>query len=161
YGVDGQIGLEQTPQEYIERLVAVFREVRRVLTVDGTLWVNIGDSYAGAGSAGNDFGNPEFNKHHPSRKPRATPVAPGCKPKDLIGIPWMLAFALRDDGWYLRIDNIWHKSNAKPEGRKDRPTKAHEHVFLLSKSHKYYYDADSIKEPSVNGNETRNKRSVW
>lgn len=115
YGVDGQIGLEQTPREYIKRLVSVFREVRRVLTVDGTLWVNIGDSYA---------------------------------KRELAGIPWMLAFALKEDGWYLRQDIIWHKPNPMPESVTDRCTKAHEYVFLLAKSPKYYYNAEAIREPN-------------
>ena len=143
YGADGQIGLEKTPEAYIQRLVEVFREVRRVLRDDGTLWVNIGDSYAAnrsyqvADNRPTDVGN-----HMAMRVPL------GCKPKDLIGIPWMLAFALRADGWHLRQDIIWHKPNAMPESVKDRCTKSHEHIFLLSKSSKYYFDGDSIKEPS-------------
>lgn len=163
YGVDGQIGLEETPHEYVERLVGVFREVHRLLREDGTLWVNVGDSYAGAGSAGNTlFGNPKFNKNHPSRKPKATPVPSGCKPKDLIGIPWMLAFALRADGWYLRSEIIWHKPTPTPESVKDRPTKGHEQIFLLSKSKKDYYDSGAVRENSADGGLTgRNKRSVW
>ena len=124
YGVPGQIGMEDTPQEYIDRLVQVFREVRRVLCQDGTLWIVIGDTYA-------------------ARKMKQT----GCKPKDMLGIPWMLALALRADGWYLRQDIIWVKPNAMPESVKNRCTRSHEYVFLLSKSPKYYFDARSIREP--------------
>src|ERR1035441_944727 len=122
YGMTDQIGLEKTPDEYVERLVGVFREVRRVLRDDGTLWVNIGDSYA---------------------------QAKGLKPKDLVGIPWMLAFALRKDGWYLRSEIIWHKPNPMPESVKDRPTRAHEQIFLLTKSPQYLYDMDAIREPYI------------
>ena len=145
YGVEGQLGLESTPEEYVANLVEVFREVKRVLRDDGTLWLNLGDSYNGSGGAGGDYskgGLKEGQPKYPGRK-----VAT-LKPKDLVGIPWMVAFALRADGWYLRSDIIWHKPNAMPESVKDRPTKAHEYIFLLSKSRKYYYDADSIKEPS-------------
>lgn len=148
YGVDGQIGLEESPEAYIERLVCVFKEVKRVLREDGTLWVNLGDSYAGSGGAGSQFGQLEkegFNLYKQKSLPQ------NCKPKDLIGIPWMLAFALRADGWYLRQDIIWHKPNPMPESVKDRCTKSHEYIFMLSKSPKYYYDADAIKEPCVNG----------
>ena len=148
YGIEGQIGLEETPEMYIKRLVEVFREVRRVLADDGTLWVVMGDSYAGNGSRGG--GDPTIgsrnigNNNYP---PKSMPD--GCKPKDLIGIPWMLAFALRSDGWHLRSDIIWHKPNPMPESVKDRPTRAHEYVFLFSKSAKYYYDHEAIKEPTV------------
>jgi len=144
YGVEGQIGLERTPEEYVDKLVQVFREVRRVLRDDGTLWLNLGDSYNGSGGAGGDYnpgGLKEGQPKYPGRK------VSGLKPKDLIGIPWMVAFALRADGWYLRQDIIWHKVNAMPESVKDRCTKAHEYIFLLSKSKQYYYDADSIREP--------------
>jgi DNA modification methylase len=153
YGVDGQIGLENTPEEYVERLVSVFREVRRVLRVDGTLWVNIGDSYAGSGKGRNGDGTHSVGGKQGTNKGtimghlRKTQGGPGVKPKDLIGIPWMLAFALRADGWYLRRDIIWHKPNPMPEGGlKDRPTKAHEYIFLLSKSPRYYYDRTAILE---------------
>lgn len=141
YGTDGQIGLEQTPEEYIEKLVEVFREVRRVLRPDGTLWVNIGDSYAT--SSGNQ---PPTNTRN-SCGHTAKKVPAGYKKKDLIGIPWMLAFALRADGWYLRQDIIWQKPNCMPESVKDRCTKSHEYIFLLSKSPKYYFDSEAIKEP--------------
>lgn len=133
YGTDGQIGLEETPEQYIERLVAIFREVRRVLKDDGTLWVNIGDSYAASGKG----------------RIRRTCEGNGLKRKDLIGIPWLLAFALRADGWHLRADIIWQKPNAMPESVKDRPTRAHEYIFLLSRSARYYYNAEAVKEPAV------------
>jgi DNA modification methylase len=146
YGVDGQIGLEKTPDEYVAKLVEVFREVRRVLRKDGTLWLNLGDSYNGSGGAGGDY-NPgglrEGQPKYPGRK------VGSLKPKDLVGIPWRVAFALQADGWYLRSDIIWAKPNAMPESVKDRPTKAHEYVFLLAKSKKYFYDADAIREPHV------------
>ena len=141
YGVDGQIGAEQTPEEYIDKLVEVFREVRRVLRPDGTLWLNIGDSYA-TRSGNNPPTNTRNSCGHTAKK-----VPIGYKQKDLIGIPWMLAFALRADGWYLRQDIIWHKPNCIPESVKDRCTKCHEYIFLLSKSPKYYFDADAISEP--------------
>jgi DNA modification methylase len=143
--VDSQIGIEETPEEYIAAMVEVFRCVKDVLADDGTLWVNIGDSYAGSGGAGNQFGQLEkgLTKYKQGGKPQDF----GCKPKDLIGIPWMLAFALRSDGWYLRQDIIWHKPNPMPESVQDRCTKAHEYIFLLSKSPKYYYDNEAIKEP--------------
>lgn len=133
YGTDGQIGLEETPEQYIERLVAIFREVRRVLKDDGTLWVNIGDSYAASGKG----------------RIRRTCEGNGLKRKDLIGIPWLLAFALRADGWHLRADIIWQKPNAMQESVKDRPTRAHEYIFLLSRSARYYYNAEAVKEPAV------------
>lgn len=148
YGHDGQIGLEQTPEEYIAAMVEVFRCVWDVLEDDGTLWLNIGDSYAGSGrgpegnlNKGENFRHLE-NKHKPFKSEI-------IKPKDLIGIPWMLAFALRSDGWYLRQDIIWHKPNPMPESVKDRCTKAHEYLFLLSKSERYYFDSDAMKEDAV------------
>lgn len=147
YGHDGQIGLEETPEQYIAAMVEVFRCVWDVLEDDGTLWVNIGDSYAGSGKgpAGNlGAANDERNMTHTKS---SSNIPANCKPKDLIGIPWMLAFALRADGWYLRQDIIWHKPNPMPESVQDRCTKAHEYIFLLSKSSKYYYDHESIKDP--------------
>ena len=149
YGHEGQIGHEETPDEFIKQLVEVFRCVWDVLEDDGTLWVNIGDSYAGSGKgpAGNlGANNDERNMTHTKS---SALVPQGCKPKDLIGIPWMLAFALRADGWYLRQDIIWHKPNPMPESVQDRCTKAHEYIFLLSKSSKYFYDADAIKEDAI------------
>ena len=144
-----QIGMEQTPEEYIEQLVDVFRSVRDVLTDDGTLWLNIGDTYYNYRSDGN------YPKQTVSKTkqdlPEFSPVRgnklQGLKSKDLIGIPWMLAFALRADGWWLRQDIIWHKPNPMPESVKDRCTKAHEYIFLLSKSKQYFYDNEAIKEP--------------
>ena len=144
YGVEGQIGLEPTPEEHVERMVEVFREVRRVLRDDGTLWLNLGDSYNGSGGAGGDYdpgglkaGQPKF----PGRRISA------LKPKDLVGIPWRVAFALQADGWYLRSDIIWSKPNPMPESVTDRPTKSHEFVFLFAKSPRYFYDHEAIKEP--------------
>ena len=178
YGVSGQIGLEQTPDEYVAQLVAVFREVRRVLRGDGTLWLNLGDSYSGGGRKPRTD-DPKL----PAREMTTRPSA--MKPKDIIGIPWRVAFALQADGWYLRQDIIWHKPNPMPESVTDRCTKAHEYVFLLTKSAKYYYDAEAINEAAesgprqrtrkigegqntevgtkgcAGGTDTRNKRSVW
>jgi len=162
YGHDGQIGLESTPEAYVARMVEVFREVRRVLRDDGTCWVNLGDSYCGGGGyapdapcnkrraegeswgAMNAFSTREGEARKKSR-PGYTP--PGLKAKDLVGIPWRVAFALQADGWWLRQDIIWHKPNPMPESVRDRCTKAHEYVFLLTKSGGYYYDADAVKEP--------------
>ena len=150
YGVDGQIGMEETPELFVSKIVEVFREVKRVLRDDGTLWLNFGDSYANSVSAGDKvFGNPEFNENRPSRELTKTPerkIPQGLKPKDMIGIPWMVAFALRADGWYLRSDIIWSKPNPMPESVTDRPTKAHEYVFLLTKNARYFYDADAVRE---------------
>jgi len=145
YGHDGQIGLEETPEAYIKAMVEVFRCVWDVLADDGTLWLNIGDSYNGSGATGGQ-GKQHTNAGSVGR-PDARGGYVGLKQKDLIGIPWMLAFALRADGWYLRQDIIWHKPNPMPESVQDRCTKAHEYIFLLSKSQKYYYDADAIAEP--------------
>lgn len=143
YGVSGQIGLEQTPEEYVKKLVDVFREVRRVLKDNGTLWLNIGDSYNGSGGAGGDYSAGGLKEGQPKYPGR---TVAGLKPKDLIGIPWMLAFALRADGWYLRSEIIWHKPNPMPESVTDRPTKAHEQIFLLAKSARYFYDSAAIYE---------------
>jgi len=191
--VDEQIGLEETPEEYIARLVDVFREVRRVLKDDGTLWVNIGDSYASNGAKANNNGEGKSTmgwtgqKHdtlNKAAKMKLPKLQAGCKPKDLIGIPWMLAFALRADGWYLRQEIIWAKLNPMPESVTDRCTKSHESIFLLAKSQRYYFDAKAIAEPalyagdnrgdrtdsrrgtsmnSISGvtGDTRNKRDVW
>lgn len=144
---DQQIGMEETPELFIARLVDVFREVRRVLKDDGTMWVNIGDSYAGSGRGNNPNGKQGTNKGTSFDPTNSGYVPDGCKAKDLIGTPWMLAFALRADGWYLRSEIIWHKLNPMPESVTDRPTKAHEQVFLLSKSPKYFYDSEAVKEP--------------
>ena len=139
YGTSGQIGTENTPEEYIDKLAAVFQEVRRVLRPDGTLWVNIGDSYAA----------------------KSGPQPSGYKGKDLIGVPWMLAFALRRDGWYLRQDIVWQKPNAMPESVKDRCTKSHEYVFLLSKSARYYFDAAAIREKAAESSVARYKCAFY
>lgn len=201
YGVKGQIGLEDTPQGYIQRLVEVFHEVKRVLKGDGTLWLNVGDSYWGSGSRGYDFTGEYTDASKLQRGSKGTTdlsVLPklvgsreGYKNKDLIGIPWMLAFALRSDGWYLRQDIIWHKPNPMPESVTDRCTKSHEYIFLMSKKPHYYFDYEAIQEPAKygdaigirfggnkygdnddshfqtysgnewQGSEKRNKRDVW
>ena len=188
-GEDSQIGMEQSPEEYVEEMVNVFRLVRDVLKDDGTLWLNIGDSYYNYRSDGN-YPQQTVSKTRqdlPTKTPVRGNKLKGYKSKDLIGIPWMLAFALRADGWYLRQDIIWHKPNPMPESVKDRCTKAHEYIFLLSKSKQYYYDNEAIKEPAkdwgtrdrtqgkyhnpgtglsphsglTKSYEKRNKRSVW
>jgi DNA modification methylase len=151
YGHDGQIGLEATPDEYVAALVDVFREVRRVLADDGTFWLNLGDSYNADGCKGRHMGEGKNNGY----SAWVNKTMEGTKPKDLLGIPWMVAFALRADGWYLRSDIIWHKPNPMPESITDRPTKAHEYLFLLSKSPRYFYDADAIAEPVEWGNHPR------
>ena len=152
YGCDGQIGLEETPEKYIESLCDVFSEVRRVLTPEGTLWLNIGDSYNG-----NKVGNTEVvkNKKVSESNDFHKKLWGGAKPKDLIGIPWMLAFALRGQGWYLRQDIIWHKPNPMPESVTDRCTKSHEYIFLLSKSQKYYFDYEAIQEEATSSDKPR------
>lgn len=155
YGTDGQIGAEPTPEEYVDRLVEVFREVRRVLKPDGSLWLNLGDCYAGNmtyNNLDNGFNERWGNSPGQRKQERAKATArrrltPGYKPKDLIGIPWMVAFALRADGWWLRTDVVWEKPNTKPEAVRDRPTRSHEFVFLLSKSANYYYNQDAVREP--------------
>ncbi len=151
-GEEDQIGQEQSPEQYIENLVDVFRSVRDVLTDDGTLWLNVGDSYynyrPGRGQRLSKQTVSNTKQDLPDVCPRRGNRLPGLKEKDLIGIPWMLAFALRADGWYLRQDIIWHKPNPMPESVKDRCTKSHEYIFLLSKNKKYYYDNEAIKEPA-------------
>ena len=146
YGLDAQIGREDTPEQYIERLVAVFRELRRVLRSDGTFWLNIADTYCGTGSKGG-YADPKNPKGRNGQSVSIARRAAGCKQKDLIGIPWQLAFALSSDGWYLRSDILWQKENPMPESVKDRPSRCYEHVFLLTKSKKYFYDAAAIAEP--------------
>lgn len=148
YGCDGQIGLEATPDEFVAAMVAVFREVRRVLADDGTLWLNLGDSYAGNGGQSVQTG-PLFKGRARQRENvciSSRIAADGLKAKDLCGIPWMVAFALRADGWYLRQDIIWAKRNPMPESVTDRCTKSHEYIFLLTKSSRYYFDAEAIAE---------------
>lgn len=194
YGHEGQIGLEQTPEEYIQAMVEVFRCVWDVLADDGTLWLNIGDSYynyrPGKGQRLSEQSIASQKVSVVDNCPKRGNKLDGLKEKDLIGIPWMLAFALRADGWYLRQDIIWHKPNPMPESVRDRCTKAHEYIFLLSKSERYYFDSDAMKEPAINAGkvggafkgrqgsaeyhaqsggvgseaknyEMRNKRSVW
>ena len=164
YGVSGQIGNEDTPEQYIENLVVVFDEVKRILKDDGVLWLNLGDSWAGS-NQGAGTKNPTLKQvsnhgtnymtaeRHKSKLSKLN----GYKPKDLIGIPWMAAFALREAGWYLRQDIIWAKGNPMPESVKDRCTKSHEYIFLLTKSRKYYFDNESIKEPAVTQPKARDK----
>lgn len=177
YGVEGQIGLEPTPAEFVAVMVDVFREVRRVLRKDGTLWLNLGDSYASGGKGGGgsfmaERGDAAWQSRSQVNGWRSPPT--GLKHKDLIGIPWRVAFALQADGWYLRQDIIWAKPNPMPESVTDRCTKAHEYLFLLSKSARYHYDAEAISEPCAWGEGQRvvndygteleggrNKRSVW
>ncbi len=149
YGVAGQLGLEKTPEEYVAKMVEGFREVRRVLREDGVLWLNLGDSYASGGRGGGmdgEDGEKQRSNQGALLGPKKAP--PGLKPKDLVGIPWLVAFALRADGWYLRSDIIWHKPNPMPESVTDRPTKSHEYIFLMSKSAKYHYDHEAIKDPT-------------
>ena len=156
YGVSEQIGAEPTVNEYIENLVTVFRGVKRVLRDDGTFWLNIGDSYTSGNRTWRDR-----DRKNPARAMSYRPPTPeGLKAKDLIGIPWRLAFALQSDGWYLRSDIIWHKPNCQPESVKDRPTRSHEYVFFMTKNEKYYYDNIAIKEDSLSGPK-KNKRTVW
>ena len=160
YGHDGQIGLEETPDAYIAAMVEVFRCVRDVLSDDGTVWLNIGDSYANDGKWGGSSGGKHAKALHGNTSIGRTKVTTGLKPKDLIGIPWMLAFALRADGWYLRQDIIWHKPNPMPESVRDRCTKSHEYVFLLSKSERYHYDADAISEPFADSSLERLRQDI-
>jgi DNA modification methylase len=157
YGDAGQLGLEPTPEEYVANMVEVFREVRRVLRSDGTVWLNLGDSYAGGGGfAPNAPSNLAGSKQTTQRsREGGVPVVSGLKPKDLVGIPWRVAFALQADGWYLRSDIIWSKPNPMPESVTDRPTKSHEYLFLLSKSPRYYFDADAVRTEGYGGDSGR------
>ena len=157
YGVDGQIGREDTPAQYVARLTDVFSEVRRVLRPSGTLWLNIADTYAGKGNQG-DSVDPKYPNRRTGQTVAINRRVEGCKAKDMIGIPWMLAFALRDSGWYLRSDIIWMKANPMPESCKDRPSRCYEHVFLLTKSRSYYYDAAAIAEPVAESTPMRMRR---
>ncbi len=151
YGHDGQIGLEATPDEFIGKLVEVFREVKRVLRDDGTLWLNIGDSYTGSANNGGKDSKTMAGTQAATGSGLPSKRGIGLKQKDLIGIPWMLAFALRADGWYLRQEIIWHKPNPMPESVTDRCTKSHESIFLLAKSEKYYFDSGAIAEKAIGG----------
>lgn len=159
YGVDGQLGLESSVEEYVANMVLVFRLVREALADDGTLWLNLGDSYVGSRCGGQGQNGAMADRSHAAQRCRVidkTMASPGLKPKDLVGIPWRVAFALQADGWWLRMDNVWHKPNPMPESVRDRPTKAHEYVFLLSKSARYFYDADAIKEQAVSDHDSGN-----
>lgn len=164
YGVKGQYGKENTPKDYVKNLVLVFEEVKRVLKPKGTLWLNLGDTYAtGAANRTNQQVNGKSStigghKNQLASAKKSKTVVDGLKPKDLVGIPWMVAFALRDNGWYLRQDIIWSKPNPMPESVKDRCTKSHEYIFLFSKKQKYYYDSDSIKTQSKKPLDNRGKR---
>ena len=156
YDLPGQIGSEERVDDYVDRLVLVFRELRRVLRDDGTFWLNLGDCYT---SGGRTWRAPD--KKNPARAMSYRPPTPeGLKPKDLVGVPWRVAMALQADGWYLRSEIIWHKPNPHPESVKDRPSRAHETVFLLSKNERYFNDYQAVRERGVNG-KFRNKRSVW
>ena len=157
YGVDGQIGREETPALYVECLTSIFREVRRVLTPDGTLWLNIADTYAGKGNQGEAL-DPKYPNGRTGQIVALNGKVEGCKAKDMIGVPWLLAFALRADGWYLRSDIIWQKANPMPESTKDRPSRCYEHIFLLSKSRRYYYNAAAVAEPVAESTPARMRR---
>jgi len=157
YGVAGQIGAEPTIDQYVDRLVSVFNECRRVLKNDGVFWLNVGDGFTSGGRTWR-----QSDSKLPARGMDYRPATPeGMKPKDLIGVPWMLAFALRASGWYLRTDIVWNKPNANPESVRDRPTRSHEFVFMFTKSLKYYYDVEATMEPTDDGKRLRRKRSVW
>lgn len=157
YAIEGQIGAEMEMEEYISNLVVVFRQVRRVLRTDGSLWLNIGDSY----TSGNRGWRQADNKNAARGMSYRPPNPKGLKDKELIGIPWRVALALQADGWYLRSDIIWYKPNCQPESVKDRPTRSHEHVFLLTKNEDYYYDSEAVKEPATISGQLRNRRDVW
>ena len=163
-GEDKQIGLEQSPEEYIEEMVNVFRLVRDNLTDDGTLWLNIGDSYYNYKSGTGEYTKQSFAKGRqdlPMKTPKRANKLKGFKDKELMGIPWMLAFALRADGWHLRQDIIWSKPNPMPESVRDRCTKSHEYIFLMTKQRDYYFDVDAIMVANSTGNQFKRKKSVW
>ena len=159
YGVSGQIGLEDTPERYVKRMVELFRLARRALRDDGVLWLNLGDSYSNDDKWGGSTGGKHVSALHGDTSVGRRHKHTGLKPKDLIGIPWRVAFALQADGWYLRQDIIWHKPNPMPESVKDRCTKSHEYIFLLSKSDRYFFDNEAIKEPSVSYSNNENEIS--
>jgi site-specific DNA-methyltransferase (cytosine-N4-specific) len=157
YGTPNQIGAEDRLEDYLGNLGRVFHQVRRVLRPDGTLWLNLGDSYTSGNRTWRDT-----DKKNPARAMGYRPSTPqGLKPKDLIGVPWKLAFLLQEDGWYLRSDIIWHKPNCQPESVKDRPTRAHEYLFLFSREEKYSYNYDAVREPCNGSGRLRNRRTVW
>lgn len=149
YGVEGQMGLESAPELFLEKMVRLFSQVRRVLKRDGVLWLNMGDCYAGSGNGSNDYRDEcsSISKNDSKYKGQKPGISCGLKPKNLVGMPWRLALALQSDGWYLRSDIIWHKPSPMPESVRDRPTCSHEYIFLLAKNQKYYYNAEAIKEP--------------
>ena len=167
YGVNGQLGLEENPEQYLEKMVEIFQEVRRVLRPDGTLWLNLGDSYASGGNGGGgcymderiEAWSASYNHRLAKKGWRSAPE--GLKHKDLVGIPWRVALALQADGWYLRQDIIWYKPNPMPESCSDRCTKAHEYLFLMSKRPKYFYDQDAIKETSLTAGQVMKKADGW
>lgn len=160
YGFEGQIGQEENYKDYIANLVDVFREARRTLKDDGTLWLNLGDTYVGTGHK-KDLRDPKYGEGRNGQSTALNNKVEGFKSKDLMGLPWRVAFALQEDGWYLRSDIVWAKGNVMPEPVKDRPTRSHEFIFLLSKSKQYYYDQLAVKEPTTDGKGTRNLRDVW
>ena len=163
-GEESQIGLEQSPEEYIKQMVEVMSLVRDCLTDDGTLWLNIGDSYYNYKSGTGEYAKQSFASNRqdlPMKTPKRANKLKGFKDKELMGIPWMLAFALRKDGWWLRQDIIWNKPNPMPESVRDRCTKSHEYIFLLTKKRDYYFDVDSIKIPTVDGEGMKRRKSVW
>ncbi len=156
YGIDEQIGLEPSLSQFLNRLTVIFSEIRRVLTTDGTLWLNVGDGYT---SGNRGYRAPD--KKNPARAMSVRPPTPdGLKPKDLVGVPWRLAFALQDDGWFLRTDVIWNKPNAMPESVRDRPVRSHEYLFMLTKSERYHYNQSAVREVADHGG-LRNRRTVW
>ena len=162
YGTDGQYGLERSPAEYVETMRTLFAELRRVLADDGTLWLNLGDSYySGRGNPGPNSADEKQSARRGWVRPQDQCGVEWSSPKNLLGIPWRVAFALQDDGWILRSEIIWAKRNFMPESVRDRPTRAHEHVFLLTKSPRYWYDADAIREESDPSRPGRNARDVW
>lgn len=158
YGVDGQIGLERSPNDYVDQMVSVFREARRVLRKDGTLWLNLGDTYSTRFFKGRNVQQTKHKKNSYTVNAAHRSIEFGCKPKDLIGIPWMVAFALRVDGWWLRRDIIWNKPNQMPESVRDRPTSSHEYVFLLTKSERYWYDHEAVRTKATSDSIARYKR---
>ena len=163
-GEERQIGLEQSPEEYVKQLVEVFRGVRDNLTDDGTLWVNIGDGYYNYKSGTGEYAKQSLAKGRqdlPYNNPKRANKLKGYKDKDLIGAPWLFAFAMRNDGWWLRQDIIWNKPNPMPESVRDRCTKSHEYLFLLSKNQNYYFDVDAIKVANSTGNQFKRRKSVW
>lgn len=159
YGHNGQLGLEKSPELYVEKLATLFFEIKRILKNDGSLWLNLGDCYAGSGGMGSFVDNKAKKGMQTIKQYVRNKPINGLKPKDLIGIPWRVAFALQESGWYLRSDIIWHKPNPMPESVKDRPTKAHEYIFLLTKNDRYYYDFEAIKEKALYPNNERTSKT--